>query len=416
MARESALRAFKHRNYRILFPASVLSNIGTWAQRIAQDWLVLELTNSAQILGLITALQFLPSLLLSLYGGVLADRFDKRTLLIITNIGAGLGSLSLGLLVVSGAVEIWHVAVLAFTVGVFSAIDAPVRTSFNSELVGQQDIPSAISLNSANFNAGRLIGPAASGFLIVLFGTGISFLINSLTYVAVVIALALMRKDLLFISVKPNSAAKLKQAVQYVIGQRDIFLVMLAVFFATTFGLNFQIFMAVMATQEFGKGPAEFGILGSVLAVGSFTGVLISARFEHLRVPKFVMFGGMLFGLLLTITAWMPSYGTFAMMLPLVGGMALMTLISANSFVQTNCEPTLRGRVMGIYLLIFMGGTPIGSPLIGWFAEVVGIRWTVMGCGLIVLIASIVIYIALRRSKTADPITESMPVIPEPRS
>ena len=236
MARESALRAFKHRNYRILFPASVLSNIGTWAQRIAQDWLVLELTNSAQLLGLITALQFLPSLLLSLYGGVLADRFDKRTLLIITNVGAGLGSLTLGLLVISGVVEIWHVAILAFTVGVFSAIDAPVRTSFNSELVGHQDIPSAISLNSANFNAGRLIGPAASGFLIVLFGTGVSFLINSLTYVAVVIALALMRKDLLFISVKPNSAAKLKQAVQYVVGQRDIFLVMLAVFFATTFG------------------------------------------------------------------------------------------------------------------------------------------------------------------------------------
>jgi MFS family permease len=336
--------------------------------------------------------------------------------LIITNVGAGLGSLTLGLLVISGVVEIWHVAILAFTVGVFSAIDAPVRTSFNTELVGHQDIPSAISLNSANFNAGRLIGPAASGFLIVLFGTGVSFLINSLTYVAVVIALALMRKDLLFISVKPNSAAKLKQAVQYVIGQRDIFLVMLAVFFATTFGLNFQIFMAVMATQEFGKGPAEFGILGSVLAIGSFTGVLISARFEHLRVPKFVMFGGTLFGLLLTIIAWMPTYGTFAMMLPLVGGMALMTLISANSFVQTNCEPTLRGRVMGIYLLIFMGGTPIGSPLIGWFAEAVGIRWTVMGCGLIVLFASVAIYIALRRSKTADPITESMPVIPEPRS
>jgi len=225
-----------------------------------------------------------------------------------------------------------------------------------------------------------------------------------------------MRKDLLFISVKPNSGAKLKQAVQYVLGQRDIFLVMLAVFFATTFGLNFQIFMAVMATQEFGKGPAEFGILGSVLAVGSFTGVLISARFENLRVPKFVMLFGMLFGALLTVTAWMPTYGTYALMLPLVGGMALMTLISANSYVQTNCEPTLRGRVMGIYLLIFMGGTPIGSPLIGWFAEHVGIRWTVMGCGLIVLVASALIYIALRRGKGPEPVTESMPVIPEPTS
>jgi MFS family permease len=403
--REGALRAFNHRNYRILFPASVLSNIGTWAQRIAQDWLVLELTGSAQLLGLVTALQFLPSLLLSLYGGVLADRFDKRTLLMLTNIGAGIGSLVMGLLVVTRVVEFWHVALLAFVVGVFSALDAPVRTSF-----------SAISLNSANFNAGRLIGPAASGLLIVLFGTGVSFIINSLTYVAVVIALSMMQKEKLFIEAKPDTSAKLKQAVQYVLGQRELKLVMIAVFFATTFGLNFQIFMAVMATKEFGLGPAEFGLLGSILAVGSFTGVLVSARLEHLRVPKFVMAGGIMFGLLLTIAAWMPNYGSFAAILPIVGGIALLTLISANSYVQTNSDPKLRGRVMGIYLLIFMGGTPIGSPLIGLFAEAVGIRWAIFACGVIVLIASAIIYLLLVRNPGKEPITESMPVIPEPNS
>lgn len=416
MSKPSAFRAFSHRNYRVLFPANVLSNIGTWAQRIAQDWLVLELTNSAQLLGIITALQFLPSLLLSLYGGVLADRFDKRTLLIITNIGAGLGSLTLGLLVITEQVEVWHVAVLAFTVGVFSALDAPVRTSFNSELVGQKDIPSAISLNSANFNAGRLIGPAASGFLIVLFGTGLSFVINSFTYVAVVVSLILIRKNELFISVKPERGAKLKEAVNYVLGHTEIRLVMIAVFFATTFGLNFQIFMAVMATQEFGKGPAEFGILGSILAVGSFTGVLVSARLEHMRVPKWVMRFGMAFGSLLMITAWMPTYGTFAAILPLVGGMALMMLIGANSFVQTNCEPTLRGRVMGIYLLIFMGGTPIGSPAIGWFAENFGVRITVFICGVIVLVAALAIAIIIKRSPGPEPKTESLPVITDPQN
>ena len=416
MNREGALRAFNHRNYRILFPASVLSNIGTWAQRIAQDWLVLELTGSAQLLGLVTALQFLPSLLLSLYGGVLADRFDKRTLLMLTNIGAGIGSLVMGLLVVTRVVEFWHVALLAFVVGVFSALDAPVRTSFNSELVGKSDIPSAISLNSANFNAGRLIGPAASGLLIVLFGTGVSFIINSLTYVAVVIALSMMQKEKLFIEAKPDTSAKLKQAVQYVLRQRELKLVMIAVFFATTFGLNFQIFMAVMATKEFGLGPAEFGLLGSILAVGSFTGVLVSARLEHLRVPKFVMAGGIMFGLLLTIAAWMPNYGSFAAILPIVGGIALLTLISANSYVQTNSDPKLRGRVMGIYLLIFMGGTPIGSPLIGLFAEAVGIRWAIFACGVIVLIASAIIYLLLVRNPGKEPITESMPVIPEPNS
>ena len=413
MKSDGALRAFKHRNYRILFPAFFLSNIGTWAQRIAQDWLVLELTGSAQLLGLITALQFLPSLLLSLYGGLLADRFDKRSLLMITNLGAGVGSVTLGLLVITDQVQVWHVALLAFVVGVFSALDAPVRTSFNSELVGQQDIPSAISLNSANFNAGRLIGPAASGFLIVLFGTGVSFIVNSFTYVAVVIALVAMNKENLFISAAPHRAAKLRQAFNYVLANREMKLVMVAVFFATTFGLNFQIFMAVMATTVFGKGPAEFGILGSVLAIGSFTGVLISARLEHLRVPKFVMLGGMLFGVLLTVTAWMPDYGSFAAILPLVGGVALLTLISANSYVQTNCEPSLRGRVMGIYLLIFMGGTPVGAPLIGWFAEVAGIRLAIFVCGLTVLAASAVIYFLLLRNPGPEPITESIPIIPE---
>ena len=413
MKSDGALRAFQHRNYKILFPAFFLSNVGTWAQRIAQDWLVLELTGSAQILGLITALQFLPSLLLSLYGGLLADRFDKRMLLVITNVGAGLGSVTLGILVLTGVVEVWHVAVLAFTVGVFSALDAPVRTSFNSELVGQKDIPSAISLNSANFNAGRLIGPAASGFLIVLFGTGVSFIVNSFTYVAVVIALLLMQKERLFISAKPERSAKMKQAFNYVLENRDMKLVMIAVFFATTFGLNFQIFMAVMATSEFGKGPAEFGVLGSILAIGSFTGVLISARLEHLRVPKFVMLGGMLFGILLSASAWMPDYGSFAAILPFVGAVALLTLISANSYVQTNCEPALRGRVMGIYLLIFMGGTPIGSPFIGWFAEMFGIRLAIFVCGLIVLVASAIIYFLLVKRPGPDPITESIPIIPE---
>ena len=413
MKSDGALRAFQHHNYRLLFPAFFLSNIGTWAQRIAQDWLVLELTGSAQILGLITALQFLPSLLLSLYGGLLADRFDKRTLLMITNFGAGAGSLALGMLVITGAVEVWHVAVLAFTVGVFSALDAPVRTSFNSELVGQKDIPSAISLNSANFNAGRLIGPAASGFLIVLFGTGLSFVVNSFTYVAVVVALVLMKRERLFISAAPSRAAKMGQAFRYVLDNREMKLVMIAVFFATTFGLNFQIFMAVMATKVFGKGPAEFGVLGSILAIGSFTGVLISARLEHLRVPKFVMLGGIAFGLLLAATAWMPDYGSFALLLPFVGGVALLTLISANSYIQTNCEPSLRGRVMGIYLLIFMGGTPIGAPLIGWFAEVAGIRLAIFVCGAIVLSASAVIYFLLIRNPGPEPITESIPVIPE---
>lgn len=385
----------------------MLSNIGTWAQRVAQDWLVLELTHSANLLGLVTALQFLPSLLLSLYGGVLADRFDKRNLLIFTNIGAGLGSALMGTLVITGAIQVWEVCLLAFAVGIFSALDAPVRTAFNSELVGDSDIASAISLNSATFNAGRLVGPALSGLLIVAFGTGPSFLVNSLSYVFVVVALLMMRPHELHIKVKPNSTAKLRTALTYVRNQRQIFLVMVAVFFATTFGLNFQIFTALMATKEFGKGPAEFGLLGSVLAIGSFSGVLISARLERFRVPKVVMLGAMAFGLLLIATAWMPSYATYALSLPLVGGVALMTLISANSYVQTHCEPHLRGRVMGIYLLIFMGGTPIGSPLIGMLTEAIGIRLTITICGIIVAAAGALLFVILRRASRQEANTPS---------
>ncbi len=292
MSKGDSWRALKHYNYRILYPASLLSNIGTWAQRIAQDWLVMELTNNnAVVLGLVTALQFLPSLLLSLWGGLLADRFDKRKLLFLTNLGGGLGSALLGILVITGVVQIWHVYVLAFAVGVFSAVDAPIRISFNSELVGKADLPNAVSLNSANFNLGRLVGPAASGFMIAAFDTGPSFLLNSLTYVAIMISLSRMRLGELIQSHKPNRAASLGEAFRYVLRKRNIAIVMLTVFFATTFGLNYQIFMAVMATTEFNKGPSEFGALGSVLAIGSFTGAVLAARLEHLRRPSVIALG-----------------------------------------------------------------------------------------------------------------------------
>jgi MFS family permease len=398
--RGDSWRALRHYNYRILYPANALSNIGTWAQRIAQDWLVLELTNNdAIILGFVTALQFLPSLLLSLWGGLLADRFDKRKLMYLTNIGGGLSSALLGILVITGMVEIWHVFALAFIVGVFSAIDAPIRIAFNSELVTKEDLPNAVSLNSANFNVGRLIGPAASGFLIAAFGTGPSFLINSLTYVAIIVALTRMRVGELNRTQKPDRGASLGEAFSYVLKNRNIAIVMLTVFFATTFGLNYQIFMAVMATTEFGKGPAEFGALGSILAIGSLTGAILAARLEHLRRPSVIALGAIGFGLALTTIAFAPTYGMFALGLPFGGAIALLTLVSANSYVQTSTKPALRGRVMGIYLLIFMGGTPLGSPLIGFMADLIGIRYTIFACGLLVVTGALVSLMLLRSAK-----------------
>ena len=401
MRKGNSWRALRHYNYRILYPASLLSNIGTWAQRIAQDWLVMELTNNNAIaLGAVTALQFLPSLLLSLWGGLLADQFDKRKLLFITNLGGGLGSALLGILVLVNAVQMWHVYTLAFVVGIFSAIDAPIRISFNSELVGKDDLPNAVSLNSANFNLGRLIGPASSGFLIAAFGTGPSFIINSLTYVAIMIALGRMKLDELHIKAKPNRDAGLREAFRYVKSKRNIWIVMMTVFFATTFGLNYQIFMAVMSTTVFGKGPTEFGALGTILAIGSFSGALLAARLEHMRRPSVIALGAVGFGLSLTTIAFAPTYELFALGLPLGGCVALLTLVSANSYVQTSTTPELRGRVMGIYLLIFMGGTPIGSPLIGFVADAIGIRETVFACGLIVVFGGLLAIWLLRGGRS----------------
>ena len=392
MAKSSALRSFKHRNFRILYPANALSNIGTWTQRVAQDWLVLELTNNDPAnLGLVTAVQFLPALLLSLYGGLLADRFNKRKLLLITNIGAGLSSVILGLLVISGSVQLWHVYALAFLLGIFTAVDSPIRISFTSELVGKDDLANAVSLNSANFNAGRLIGPALSGLLIANYGTGPSFLLNTATYVVMVATLFVIRDEDLHITVKPKRDNKLKEAFQYVLKRRDISLVMVMVFFTTTFGLNFQIFIALMATHEFNYGPGEFGVLGSILAVGSLTGAVLSARLEKHRTIKNILRGAAIFSVLLMISAYLPSPLLYACMLPLLGASVLLTLISANTYVQSNTDSNLRGRVMGIYLMIFMGGSPLGSPLVGGLAALIGIRGTILVCGVIVLVAAIVV-------------------------
>ena len=386
-------RSFRHRNYRILFPANAASNIGTWAQRVAQDWLILQLTgNSGVYLGLVTAVQFAPVLLFSLQGGALADRVNKRKLLIFTNFIGALSSLGLGLLVIAGQAQIWHVYFFALTLGISSAIDAPIRQSFTSEIVGHSDIANAVSLNSANFNAGRLIGPALSGFLIARFDTGPSFLINSFTYLFVILALLRMRESDFFIQEKKTTQGTVREGLNYALARPDLYVVMLVVFFVATFGLNMQIFNALMATKEFGKGPASYGLLGTYVAIGSLTGALISARLERFRRTLFVIKGGAVFSLAITLLSIAPTYTWYSLWLPICGLSALITLITANSLIQVNSDPSIRGRVSGIYLLIFMGGTPFGSPLIGWLVEVIGVRETIALCGLISLGACLTIW------------------------
>lgn len=383
------LRSFKHRNFKILFSANFLSNIGTWAQGVAQAWLILELTDSGTYLGIVTSLQFAPILFFSISGGKIADKFNKRKVLMLTNLTAGISALSVATLVLTENIKIWHVMFFAFMLGMGNAIDAPVRQSFNVEVVGKQDLPNAVGLNSTNFNVGRLIGPGLSGLLIAAYGTGVSFLFNGVSYLFVILALISIRENELFIEPKKSSSTKIREAMEYVAARPDILAVMITVFFATSFGLNFNIFNTMMATQVFDKGAAEYGALGSILAVGSLTGAIISARLEKKRGPRFVMIGSMIFSAILIISAFAPTYLVYSILLPIIGCVALLTFIGANTMVQLRTDSQIRGRVMGIYLTVFLGGTPIVSPFIGIMTQEVGTRPTVAICGLISLLAAI---------------------------
>ena len=389
-------RAFRHRNFRILYPANAASNIGGWVQRIAQDWLVLELTHSGTYLGIVTALQFAPVWFVSLPGGALADRFNKRKVLMVTNTIAGFTSLALGLLVITNTVLIWHVMAIAFVLGLADATDKPVRQSFVSEMVGIADMPNAVSLNSANFNFGRLVGPALSGLLIAAFGTGPAFLINASAYVLVIIVMANIREAELFREPRTPGPTTIREGLKYVMARPDLFVVMSVIFFVTTFGLNFQLFNALMATKVFNKGVTTFGLMGTIIAVGSLSAALFSPRIEKYRSTKFVIFSAFTFGFAIFIIAFMPTFLTYMMMLPIAGAAALTTMIAANSTVQTNSDSAVRGRVMGIYQFVFLGGAPLVTPILGLISETFGIRKTIVLCASITILAPTIIWLKFK--------------------
>jgi MFS family permease len=366
------------RNYRIYATGAFVSNIGTWMGRVAQDWLVLtELTDhSSQALGIVTGLQFLPFLLLAPWAGMIADRFPKRRTLVVTQTGLAASSLLLGLLVVTGVAQLWMVYAIALFTGVATAIDNPARQSFVSEMVPRDRLANAVSLNSASFNAGRLIGPGIAGLTIAWFNTGVALLLNTLTFVGVLVALVLLRPQELRPAPVTRGKGAIQDGVRYVRNRPDLILVMALVFVLGTFGMNFQITTALMATREFGKGPEEYGLLGSIMAIGSLAAALLSARRSQprLRILLTSMVG---FVLATGAAALAPTYTLFALALVPVGLSALTALTTANAMVQLRVEPYMRGRVMALYMAIFMGGTPVGAPIIGWIGDVFGPRWTI---------------------------------------
>ena len=385
-------RALRIHNYRLYALGGLVSNTGTWMQRVAQDWLVLTLhhgsaADASTALGLTTGLQFLPVLLFSPYAGLVADRMPKRRLLQLTQASMGVASLLLAVLALTDVVTTPMVFAIAFVFGIGSAFDAPARQSFVSEMVGPDDLSNAVGLNSASFNLARVLGPALSGFLIAALGagvraTGLVILLNGISYLAVIVALQLMRPyELTPIARAPRGKGMIRDGVRYVRGRPDLMLILVAAFFAGTFGMNFQMTSALMATQVFHKGPGEYGLLGTTLAFGSLTGALLGARREGRPRQRLVVLAGLAFGTVEIALGLMPSYLTFALLTPVLGLCLLTMLNAANTTVQLSVAPAMRGRVMALYMMVVMGGTPLGAPVVGWVGATFGARWTLIGGG-----------------------------------
>jgi MFS family permease len=368
-------------------------------QRVAQDWLVLELTHgSGTALGIATGLQFLP-MMVSPWGGAIADRYPKRRILMLTQSAMGLLALILGVLAITGAVRIWQVYALAFGLGLATLVDNPTRQAFVTEMVGQTDMPNAIALNSAIFNLARIAGPAAAGLVIGAVGTPVAFFVNAASYGAVLIGLKLMRPGELYPAARvPRAKGQLREGLRYVWSRPALLMPMVLIFFVATFGMNFQVTNALMSRQVFHTGATAFGIASAVFAAGALAGALLAARRGKPGL-RLLVTAAFAFGALEVVTALMPSFWLFlALLVPT--GLTLLTLnTAANSVVQLGSAPDMRGRVMGLYMLVFLGGAPFGSPLVGWVAEQFGPRMSMLAGGVISAVAAAVIGVLLARRR-----------------
>jgi MFS family permease len=374
-----AFRSLNNFNYRLWAAGCLVSNVGTWMQRTAQDWLVLtQLTHhNASAVGTVMALQFGPQLLLLPWTGWVADHVDQRKLMMVTQAAMGVLALALGLLTIAGVVQLWQVYVFAFLFGCASAFDAPVRQTFVAQLVGDADLPNAVALNSTSFNAARMIGPAAAGLLIAGVGTGWAFLINGLSYVAVLASLAWLRKDELHAHPRAHGSTGgrgMLDGLRYVWKRPDLMAILAMLFLIATFGLNFPIFIGTMAVSVFHTDARGYSLLSSTMAVGSVIGALLAAGRERTHFGA-LLIGAGVFGAGCLLAAVAPGYPWFAAALALTGVAALTFTNTSNSLIQLSTEPAMRGRVMAVRLGIALGTTPIGAPIVGWVADHAGPRW-----------------------------------------
>ncbi|MEF2072177.1 MFS transporter [Consotaella aegiceratis] len=370
-------RSLKIFNYRLWAAGAIVSNIGTWMQRTAQDWLVLtELThNNATAVGIVMALQFGPQLLFLPWTGFAADHFDRRKLMIATQSLMGLLALILGVLTVTGLVELWHVYVLAGLFGCASAFDAPARQTFVSDLVDDRNLSNAVALNSTSFNAGRMIGPAVAGVIIAAVGSGWAFLLNAASYLAVLASLFFLRRgELRYNERAARARGSFVEGFRYVWRRPDLMAILVILLLVGTFGLNFPIFISTMTVSVFHAGANEYGLLSSVMAVGTITGALLAAGREETHF-RYLLIGTGVFGIGCILAAMAPNTLLFGAALVIIGISALTLMNVSNSLLQLSTEPAMRGRVMALRMAVAMGGAPIGAPLVGWVADHYGPRW-----------------------------------------
>ncbi|GAA3967509.1 MFS transporter [Gordonia caeni] len=426
IARSQTFAALSVPNFRTYVSGAFVSNIGTWVQRVAQDWLVLNLSGgSAMAVGITTALQFLPAMLLSPMGGLLADRFDKRKLLMLTQSWMAVSALALGLLAVTGVAQTWHVYLFAFVFGLGAAFDAPARQAFVSEVAGADHLTNAIGLNSSSFNAARLIGPGIAGLIMASAGAGWAILTNAVSYLAFLIALAALDRSKLA-KTEPLVRAKgqLREGFSYVFHRADLMIALGVAFAVGTFGMNFQMTNALMVRNEFHLGAEAYGLLGSIMGIGSLLGALLAARRGKVPSLRFVVGMASFVGVVITASGLAPGYLWYAVILPIMGLTVLLTLTAANMYIQTSVDPQVRGRVMALYMTVLMGGTPIGAPLLGWLAEIFGPRAPLVGGGLLQLVTIGIVVVLVRRlaaaratdidpgPKTVEPVEDEVDVEP----
>ncbi|MCU0311074.1 MAG: MFS transporter [Acidimicrobiales bacterium] len=388
------------RNFRLLFAGQVVSVTGTWMQMIAQSWLVLTLTGSAAVLGLVTALQFLPTLLLGPYAGVVADRVDKRRLLLVTQTLSGTLAITLGVLVATDVVQIWMVFVLAGALGLVGAVDMPARQSFTIEVVGPERLTNALSLNTITMNVGRLFGPAVAGLVISGWDLSVCFLANGLSFLAPTAALLAMRRDELNPTTPvPRAKGQLRDGLRYVWATPALRVPLLLMLVVGTLTYEFQVSLPVLARETFGVGAAGFGLLQSAMSIGAIVGGLLFAT-RATPTHRRMGLAAAGFGAVVLLLAVAPTYLSALMILPLVGAGSVLFLTLANSTLQLTADPQMRSRVIALYTVAFIGSTPIGGPIIGWIAQSFGARWALAVGGAAALLGAALAWRSLRHQTT----------------